>query len=150
MVNAEIVRVIGTKGYDRETVSRETAFVDSTESLTSQEFKDECDINTIIRRFGIGENPLQPSEWLHNVDISDAVVDYQSAMNMINEARDQFMSLPATLRSRFDNNPAQFVDFVSNPDNFDEIVRLGLAVVRVPEPEPEPLKVRVVSDSKTE
>ena len=44
--------------YDSESVSLETGFVDNTESMTQQSFKDECDINVILRRFAVtGELP---------------------------------------------------------------------------------------------
>lgn len=119
------VRVIGI--YDQEQVSQETALACPEESLTHQEFAEESDINTIIDRFGIGENPIEIQQWVNNVDIADAPNDYQSVMNQLNEARDQFMSLPAKVRSQFDNDPGRFVDFVSDPGNGDELVRLGLA-----------------------
>ena len=54
-------------------------------------------------------------EWVTNVDIADAPDNYMAVMNQLNEARDQFMSLPAKVRSQFDNDPGKFVDFVSDP-----------------------------------
>jgi len=124
------VRVIGS--FDPNEISDMTGLRCVDESLTHQEFKEESDINTIIDRFGIGENPVQPMEWVTNVDIADAPDNYMAVMNQLNEARDQFMSLPAKVRSQFDNDPGKFVDFVSDPGNGDELVRLGLAVVRPP------------------
>lgn len=120
-----IVRIIGV--YDQDLVSSETALSCPDESLTHQEFAEESDINTIVDRFGIGENPIEIQQWVNNVDIADAPNDYQSVMNQLNEARDQFMSLPARVRSQFDNDPGRFVDFVSDPANGEELVRLGLA-----------------------
>ena len=127
------LRVVGV--YDSDMVSDETSFVCEGESMTHQEFKEESDINTIIDRFGIGENPVEAQKWVTNVDIADAPNNYQDVMNQLNEARDQFMSIPAKIRSQFDNDPAKFVDFVSDPSNIDEMIRLGLAVQR-PEPVP--------------
>ena len=127
-----IVRVIGV--YDPDGVSDETALRCPDESLTHQEFAEESDINTIIDRFGIGENPIEIQQWVSNVDIADAPNDYQSVMNQLNEARDQFMSLPAKVRTQFDNDPALFVDFVSDPGNGEELVRLGLASKRTEPP----------------
>lgn len=124
------VRVIGS--FDPNEISDMTGLRCVDESLTHQEFKEESDINTIIDRFGIGENPVQPMEWVTNVDIADAPDNYMAVMNQLNEARDQFMALPAKVRSQFDNDPGKFVDFVSDPGNGDELVRLGLAVVRPP------------------
>lgn len=133
------LRVVGV--YDSDMVSDQTSFVCEGESMTHQEFKEESDINTIIDRFGIGENPVEAQKWVTNVDIADAPDNYQDVMNQLNEARDQFMSIPAKIRSQFDNDPAKFVDFVSDPSNIDEMVRLGLAVARpVVEPDKAPIE----------
>jgi len=116
--------------YDADAVSSETALSCSEESRTRQEFKAECDINTIIDRFGIGENPIESHQWVTDVDIENAPSNYQDVMNQLNVARDQFMSLPARLRGRFNNDPHEFVSFVSDSKNLDEMVQLGLAVPR--------------------
>lgn len=131
------VRVIDV--YDAQAVSDATALSCPEESRTRQEFKDESDINTIIDRFGIGENPIDLQKWVTNVDIYDAVDDFQTAMNQVNTAKAQFDALPARVRTRFNNSPAAFVDFVSDASNVEEMILLGLAekrVERVPEPPP--------------
>lgn len=129
-MSKEFLRVVGV--YDVALASDESALDCRDESLTRQEFAEESDINTIIDRFGIGENPIEAQQWVTNVDIADAPSNYQDVMNQLNEARDQFMSLPAKVRSQFDNDPAKFVDFVSDSANMPEMVKLGLAVERVP------------------
>lgn len=118
--------------YDVDAVSAENAVGCVGESRTSQEFKEECDINTIINRFGIGDPAIVAQNWTTNVDITEATSDFQSAMNALVEAADQFNSLPARVRSRFDNDPAMFVDFVSDPSNVEEMIALGLATRREP------------------
>lgn len=127
-MSKEFLRVVGV--YDVALASNESALDCRDESLTRQEFAEESDINTIIDRFGIGENPIEARRWVTNVDIADAPSNYQDVMNQLNEARDQFMSLPAKVRSQFDNDPAKFVDFVSDSANMPEMVRLGLAAER--------------------
>lgn len=122
------LRVVGQ--YESDEVSKANALVCDDESRTHQEFKEESDINTIIDRFGIGENPIEAQKWVTDLDITNAATSYQDVMNQLNEARDQFMSLPAKVRSQFDNDPHRFVQFVSDPANGDEMVRLGLAHVR--------------------
>lgn len=129
------LRIVGE--YDADQLSHDTGLRCEDESRTHQEFKEESDINTIIDRFGIGENPIEAQKWVTNVDIADAPDNYMDVMNQLNAARDQFMSLPAKVRSRFDNDPAAFVDFVSDAANLDEMVHLGLAERREP-PAPVP------------
>lgn len=137
-----MIRVPGI--YDSDAASDDSALWCDDETLTHQEFKEESDINTIIDRFGIGENPIEAQKWVTNVDISNAPGNYQDVMNQLNEARDQFMSLPAKVRSQFDNDPAAFVSFVSDPENLSEMVRLGLAVERV---EPPPSDTDRITDA---
>lgn len=120
------VRIVGV--YDSDAVSRETALECLDESRTRQEFKEESDINTIIRLFGIGENPFETGNWITDLDIVDATSDYQSAMNILVAARERFFTLPAEIRGRFQNDPGLFVNFVSDTKkNGEEMVRLGLA-----------------------
>lgn len=129
----EFLRIVGD--YDTNRVSDETALHCKDETLTDQSFKDESDINTIIDRFGIGEHPVTAQQWVTDVDITEAATDYQSVLNQMVEAAAQFNSLPAKIRSRFDNDPHLFVEFVSDAANVDEMIRLGLAERR-PDPVP--------------
>lgn len=121
--------------YDVMEATDECALICYGESMTHQEFKEECDINTIIERFGIGENPIEPQKWVTDLDIANAPDNYMDVMNQLNAARDQFMSLPAKVRSQFDNDPAKFVSFVSDANNIEEMIRMGLAT-RVENPKP--------------
>lgn len=99
-------------------------------SLTKQVFKDECDVNRIMKRFektGLVEHLNR-----HQGDYGDFVnaPDYHSALNAVRLADDMFMSLPAKLRQRFSNDPAEFLAFVDDPENADELIDLGLAKAR--------------------
>lgn len=95
-------------------------------SRTKQAHKDECDINRILARYkqtGVVEhlNRFQG-------DYGDLVaVDYQTAMNTVIEAQNAFNVLPASVRKRFANDPAEFLAFVSDPANKNEMVEMGLA-----------------------
>lgn len=64
------------------------------------------------------------------------VSDYQSALAVIESADESFYAMPADVRARFGNDPAQFVDFCSDPANLSEMRKLGLAVPETPEPLP--------------
>lgn len=90
-----------------------------------QSFKDECDINTIVRRFGLsGELPSAARAPTYE-DFTE-VLDFQSAMNAVIAAEESFMLMPADVRARFRNDPGQFVDFCSDSKNRDEAIKLGL------------------------
>lgn len=113
-------------------------------SLTVQADAVDADINTIVKRFGLtGELPygVRVPEY---ADYSDIPSDYQSALQFISDADASFMEFPATVRSRFDNDTAKFLDFVSNPSNVDEAIALGLAT----KPQAEPLGDNVVPQAE--
>lgn len=124
----------GYNSIDGVDVSRETAFEDDTPSMTQQSFKDECDINTIVRRFGVtGEQPPLPPP--ASVEFSE-VYNFQTAMNVIRAGTESFESLDSTIRARFNNDPAQFMNFVHDDSNIEQARMWGLipkAVSPIPE-----------------
>jgi len=59
--------------------------------------------------------------------------------NQLLQAQADFMDLPAKIRQRFNNNPAELIAFLQSPSNVDEAVELGLMEkISKPEPKPEP------------
>jgi len=113
--------------YDTNQVSDETGLSCPDASLTQQQFKEEADINTIVDRFlrsGVLPTPVNMPQY---VDF-EGVFDYQTAMNTIRAADENFMRLDARVRARFNNSPQEFLEFFANPDNTEEAIRLGLAV----------------------
>lgn len=102
-------------------------------SRTKQEFKDECDLGLIIKKFGKtpeGRKALEnASGYALDARFEDvsAVPDFRTARDLVNAANEKFMALPAILRRRFENDAAQFLDFVQNPENLEEMRTLGLA-----------------------
>lgn len=112
--------------YDVDAVSDLTGLECKDPSLTQQHMKDDCDINTIVERFGVtGQLPVAPSYAPTYGDFT-GIVDYRQALDRVIEADRAFMNLPAKIRERFDNDPALFVDFVSDVNNRSEAIDLGL------------------------
>ena len=113
-------------GSDFEVVSAETGLsCPPEESVVQQQFSEEVDINTIVRRFGLtGMVPVVESQPI--VGGFAEVVDYQSALNAVIRAEEAFMSVPGTIRARFDHDPGKFLAFIDDPANADELVTLGL------------------------
>ncbi len=111
--------------YDRDKNSDLAKFVFTGPSRTKQSFRDECDINNILRQFNVtGQLPVGSVQPQYG-DFS-GITDYQSALNAVMAAQDSFLALPAKLRARFDNDPALFVEFASDEANRDELKALGL------------------------
>lgn len=111
--------------YDVDKVSDETGLVCPDPSLAQQNFKDESDINYIVRQFGLtGQLPGQTISPQYG-DFT-GVLDYHSAVNAVLAAQDEFMDLPAQMRARFDNDPAKLIDFLGDEQNREEAIKLGL------------------------
>lgn len=110
-------------------------------SMTQQQFKDECDINILMRKYqSTGTIPQSMVKPIYG-DFTK-VPDYQAAMNVVIEADGLFASLPSEVRKRFDNDPAKFLAFADDPANGDELIALGLR--EKPKPAAPPVEVRVV------
>ncbi|WNK12423.1 MAG: internal scaffolding protein [Microvirus sp.] len=116
--------------YDTNAASDESALHCLDDSLAVQSQKDESDINTIVRRFGLtGQLPTNVRVPLDEEFVD--VMDYRSALDAIRQADASFYRMPAGIRARFDNDPAAFVEFCSDSSNLDEMRKMGLAVPAV-------------------
>lgn len=111
--------------YDMNAAGDETALECKDPSLADQSQAEDADINTIVRRFGL-DGQLPESPRVPSYQDFDGVFDFQSAMNSVRTATEDFMAMPARLRARFHNNPQELLEFVSNEDNRSEAVKLGL------------------------
>lgn len=93
---------------------------------TDQSQSEECDVNFILKRYQkTGVLPGIDAKAVF-ADVSDSVT-FQEALDIVQQAEIQFMSLDAHTRKRFDNDPAEFMAFVHDPRNAEELVKLGLA-----------------------
>lgn len=128
--------------YDRDAATNESGLACEEPSLAQQHFKDECDINNILRQFNITgllpEQPLSP-----RYGDFTGIGDYHTALNRVIAAQDEFDSLPAQIRARFDNDPANLIEFLNDDANRPEAEELGLVnkgaaeVVEAPKNTPE-------------
>jgi phage internal scaffolding protein len=109
--------------------------------FTRQEFADECDINNIMKQY------LNTGEFFHINETAPQYLDctgedFRTHMDYIAGAFSMFEELPSSIRSRFDNDPAEFLDFCSQEKNRPELAEMGLlspeAVERMSTPAPAP------------
>lgn len=111
--------------YDMFAASGETSLYCPEPTLTQQQFRDEVDINTIVRNFGLtGELPENGAYPAYS-DFAE-IIDYHTAMNVIRAADEAFMALPAEARARFANDPQRLMEFVADKNNAAEAAKLGL------------------------
>lgn len=103
---------------------------------THQSFKDECDINQIIKNLDV-RGFLEDRGETRTPQYFDAtqVPDFHEAQNQIAYANQLFFQQPAEVRARFRNDPAEMVDFFKDPANMPEAAKLGLVSLRELPPE---------------
>ena len=98
---------------------------DQNDGRTQQHQKDECDINLIIQRHTPEQIALMATQ--NEGHYGDATsVDYHAAQNIIANANTMFNELPSDIRNQFDNDPAAFLDFTSNEENYAEMRKMGI------------------------
>lgn len=93
---------------------------------TKQAAAQETDINWIMRRYV--KTGLIDHFAKHGGEYGFAsAVSFHDCMNTVVKAEQMFADLPGPVRQRFNGEPAEFLSFVQNPENQEEMVKLGLA-----------------------
>lgn len=111
--------------HDYRTGPRVQVDFTDAEQLTDQTHADELDINTVMRRWANGTEPIINAQIPKYGDFSN-VDDYLVARLNVAEVQDSFDKLPHAVRAKFNFEPHELLAFVDNPDNYDEAIRLGL------------------------
>lgn len=111
--------------YDTLAASDESGIACEDASLAQQQFKDECDINNILRQFNITGQLPQGTLSPKYGDFT-GISDYKTALDRVIAADEEFMNLPAEIRARFNNDAAELINFLDNEENRAEAEKLGL------------------------
>lgn len=129
-------RPTSLRGYDAKAWSDVTGIDTGDQTLVQQQFANEVDINTIVRRFGItGSMPFgQASPGVYG-DFTE-ISDYESAMERVRKVDEGFMRLPPEVRERWDNDPGKLIRFANQLTEED---------LSVPPAEPAPVVTEPVS-----
>ncbi len=100
--------------------------MDGQKTRTHQSGKDEVDINKLMEKYvktGVLDHQKE-----YGGDYGFATsMDLLEALTTVQKANEMFDDLPAKVRTKFDNEPGQFLDFVQDPENHEELVEMGLA-----------------------
>ncbi|AXH75173.1 MAG: internal scaffolding protein [Microviridae sp.] len=99
-------------------------------SATKQEFKDDCDINNILRKY------QRTGALNHFAKYAGTYGDFsprdlQESYDLLKRAQAMFDELPSSIRKEV-ATPEGFLSFVQNPDNKKRMAELGL--VKAPTP----------------
>lgn len=109
-----------------KTIRRRQQFLFKEPSKTLQAHKDECDVNQILAKYQKTQLLTHVNRFEGSYGDFSNVNDYQTSLNAVMDAENNFMALPASIRAEFNNDPGQFVDFMSNDQNYDKALSLGL------------------------
>ena len=112
--------------YADDFVQLDCLFLDTDDCFVQQHQAAECDINNIMARYERDGILPHVSQYQGQYGDFTGVVDYRTALHLVQDAEDCFMSLPAHIRKKFDNDPGQFLDFVSDSANADAMIEMGL------------------------
>lgn len=112
--------------YDRDAASKASGLVCEDESRAIQSQKKDADINVLVKRYGLTGTIPQSFRPPTYQDF-EGVFDFRTALHTVMAAEESFMSVPAEIRARFQNDPQQFLEFCTDESNLDEMRKLGLA-----------------------
>ncbi|AXL14755.1 internal scaffolding protein [Microviridae sp.] len=94
-------------------------------SRTKQSFKDECNINNIMAKFqktGAIDHYTKYGPQ-YGEQTQEGLME---AMNTVIKAEEMFAELPSSVRKRFANDPGEFIAFVEDPANREEVRKIGI------------------------
>ena len=95
------------------------------DARTEQCHRDECDINKIIAKYdrtGV-LNHVNDFEARYE-DLTG--LDYQTMLNTVANANSMFEGLPSEIRNQFANDPANFISFMDDENNNEQMYEMGL------------------------
>lgn len=95
-------------------------------SMTQQHFKDECDVNRIMQRYEETGNWGEQTNVRPQFGDFSTEFDFRQAQETVIAAAEAFAALPSRVRKRFNNDPAELLEFVMDEKNREEAVFLGL------------------------
>lgn len=106
---------------------------------TKQSMRAECDINNIMKKYAkTGAIDHFSKHGAQYGFVSS--MSLQESIHTVQRAQEMFMDLPASVRKKFDNDPALFLAFAQDRRNLDEMRELGLAPKLVAKAPTEPPK----------
>ena len=90
-------------------------------SMTIQSDRTRSDIESILNQGIAAVDPRQMSFF----DVSD-MPDFRGVRDAINSAYNSFDNLPAKVRKEFENDPANLIDALADPEQNDRMIELGI------------------------
>lgn len=100
------------------------------DEVTQPQFKDEVDINRIVKKFLGGEDTSHLTRQIIYTGEEFAGFDWNEYHQKKYELDMAFQAMNPYDREEFKNDPLEFVRYISNPKNLHEAVKRGFMVAR--------------------
>lgn len=94
-------------------------------SLTKQSFTDECDINKIMAKYQKTGTLTHINNRPPRYEDVSQIGDFREAQEKVAIGKSMFAILDAQTRERFGNDPANFFEFASDPENERQVLEMG-------------------------
>ncbi len=101
------------------------------EGRSKQAMRDECNINKIMAKFQKTGAVEHGNRFAGSYGFATSV-SFHEAMNLVAVGESMFNALPGTVRRRFSHDVGEFLDFVQDPANKQEMIELGLSEPEAP------------------
>lgn len=102
-------------------------------SMTSQEFKDECNVNNILKRYaaqaqvmGVPLSELLPKLGTAPYGDFTNLDSFMEMKNKVARATQVFESLPSDIRAKYGNTVEGFIGALNNPDEYKFLSERGV------------------------
>lgn len=107
-------------------------------SRTQQQFLEETNVNSIMEKYKkTGVITHTRRSGIPQYGDFTTYQDFKTQMNSVREAFEEFSQLPAFLRKKFANDPANLIDYLADENNHSEAVKLGLMELIHPPVDPQ-------------
>lgn len=114
----------------RENGSKRVYTVNDQPSKTDQQYKEDCDTNTILQKFmRTGQVTHLAKSQGSFQDVSE-IKDLAESLQLVKDAESNFLKYPSKLRKKFNNNIHEMINWLNDPENTEEAIELGLKVGR--------------------
>lgn len=110
----------------RKNGSTRVIFQSDEQVRVQQQFKDDCDVNNIMKKYQTTGHFTHATSKQGQYKDFFGITDYHDMLNTVLYAQEAFQTLPAAVRARFANDPGEILEFVQDPKNRDEAIKLGL------------------------
>lgn len=123
-----IDRAMDPEYQEKCTVDCQKAIEEGEPILVEQSHREAVDINNIIKKHAGNLELIAKNAELIEFNMDDIPTnDFMEMQNIMIKAKQAFESVPSDIRKQFDHNPAQYMDFIRNPENKEKLIEMGLA-----------------------